>query len=272
MQHDLKVDPESKACLQRPSHLISHTMSDYFTKTRRDELRNEVRVSGFFQDNFLASDPDCSVFGVNLACAYPFPEPLADRYRVFARELRRLGSFTYVYPHWETHITVATLLNFTRNRKPNADRVAELEIAKRRLLQLLEAELPRRLAELRPFVLVTQPPVLSRKVVVLPFGDPSGSIGNVRKFVTSAIESDSQIREIAKTGGFNVPAIIHSTVARFTGSPAEPSSCFPAFDAAAETLPPTEMRISELFVNTETKPYMRGGEIIQRFPLGSTGG
>jgi hypothetical protein len=247
-------------------------MSDYFTKTRRDELRSEVRGSGFFPDDFLASDPDCSVFGVNLACAYPFPEPLAARYQVFASALQRLGSFTYVYPHWETHITIATLLNFARNRKPNTDRIAELENAKRKISRFLETELTQRLAGFPPFVLMSQPPVLSRKAVVLPFGDPSDSIGNVRRFVTSAIESDAQIYEIAKIGGFNVPTIIHSTVARFTGSPLEPSSCFPAFDAAAETLPPTEIRIRELFVTTETKPYMRGGEIIKRFSLESKGG
>jgi hypothetical protein len=65
-----------------------------------------------------------------------------------------------------------------------------------------------------------------------------------------------------------VPGIIHSTVMRFRQPPPDLEKFLSAFDAlAAETdFPP--IQVGEILLTSETKPYMRAGEILRRFKLG----
>jgi hypothetical protein len=68
-------------------------------------------------------------------------------------------------------------------------------------------------------------------------------------------------------GGLNVPGIIHSTVMRFKSQPASVAKSVADFDAAVADVEPFPLTVAELLLTTETKPYMREGEIVHRFPL-----
>src|ERR1700728_2028794 len=97
---------------------------------------------GVVIDDFLRDDADCPVFGINLACAYPFPEVAAQFYRPIAKRLNLLDPAVYVYPEWETHVTIVTVVNFSLHRRPDPARLAQLQS----LLQPA-IEIPRRALE-----------------------------------------------------------------------------------------------------------------------------
>ena len=82
---------------------------------------------GVVVDELLHDDPDCPVFGFNLACDYPFPEIAAQFYRPLATRLAALDPGVYVYPDWETHITIVTFVNFNMIRRPDATQRVQLE-------------------------------------------------------------------------------------------------------------------------------------------------
>jgi hypothetical protein len=67
--------------------------------------------------------------------------------------------------------------------------------------------------------------------------------------------------------GLNVPGIIHSTIMRFKGQPENLERFLKDFDKVVAGIQPFPLAIGELLLTTETKPYMRAGEIVHRFPL-----
>jgi hypothetical protein len=73
-------------------------------------------------------------------------------------------------------------------------------------------------------------------------------------------------------GGLNVPGIIHSTIMRFKREPNDLPKLLADFDQVAATTEPFPLAIDELLLTTETKPYMRAGDIVDRFPLAPAGG
>src|SRR5580704_1173288 len=81
------------------------------------DARREILERGVVVDALLANDPDGPVFGFNLACAWPFPEAAARFYRPIAQRLAALDPAVYVYPEWETHVTIVTFINFSRHRR-----------------------------------------------------------------------------------------------------------------------------------------------------------
>ena len=80
----------------------------------------------FTADEFLAKEPDCPVFGLNLACAYPFPATAETPYTTLAARLAELDKGVYVYPLWETHITIMTFLIFCLHQRLSGERLGEL--------------------------------------------------------------------------------------------------------------------------------------------------
>ena len=67
--------------------------------------------------------------------------------------------------------------------------------------------------------------------------------------------------------GFNIPPLVHSTIMRFKKVPEDKERFLEQFDQISGNVPRLKMRVSELYITTETKPYMREGEIVHRFPL-----
>ncbi|MGZ4964692.1 MAG: hypothetical protein ACXWBP_08675 [Limisphaerales bacterium] len=238
--------------------------SDFFTTDRLKQMREEICEQGFVADNFLADNPDAPVFGVNLACLYPFPPAVRQAYETLAARLGAIDPSIYVYPTWETHVTIATFINFSRHRSPTPARLAELKTVMQRVAIALE---PAFLADTKPFDLWIEPPVISRKAAILPLSDPAGSIVRLRTRVAEILDRIPTLKLQLHELGLNIPPIVHSTIMRFKTAPPDTQRLLSKFDEISRAVPRIPMRVSELYVTTETKPYMRAGEIIHRFQL-----
>jgi hypothetical protein len=226
------------------------------------DARREIQQHGVAVDALLATDPDGPVFGFNLACAWPFPAPAAAFYRPLAERLAALDPAVYVYPAWETHVTIVTFVNFSLHRRIEPERRAQWQSHINAVRELLGP-----LLEGPAFELVVGAPVLTRKAAILPMSDPTGAITRLRQSIRAALAADKGLEAELARGGLNVPGIIHSTILRFKSEPAHLAGFLADFDAAAAAVEPFPLAIDELLLTTETKPYMRAGEIVQRFPL-----
>ena len=218
-------------------------------------------------DALLAAEPDGPVFGFNLACAWPFPAPAAQFYRPIGERLAALDPAVYVYPEWETHVTIMTFVNFSLHKRPEATRLGELQSLINPVRELIRPLLKR-----PAFELVLGPPVLTRKAAILPISDATGAIAEIRQSIRSALASDKGLHAELVRGGLNVPGIIHSTIMRFKGEPRDLTKFLADFDQVAAAAEPFPLAIDELLLTTETNPYMRAGEIAERFPLAPASG
>jgi hypothetical protein len=226
------------------------------------DARREILKHGVVVDALLAADPDRPVFGFNLACAYPFPAPAARLYRPIAEHLAALDPAVYVYPAWETHVTIVTFVNFCLHERVEPERLAQLQSLIHPVRELI-----RPLLEGPAFKLVLGPPVLTRKAAILPISDETGSIARIRQTVRAALAADKALHAELVRAGLNVPGIIHSTIMRFKKEPANLAKFLANFDQAAAATEPFTLAIDELLLTTETKPYMRAGEVVQCFRL-----
>jgi hypothetical protein len=226
------------------------------------DARREILQQGVVVDAFLAADPDAPVFGFNLACAYPFPASAARFYRPIAERLAALDPAVYAYPAWETHVTIVTFVNFSLHRRVESERLAQLQSLINPVRELLRPRLKR-----PAFKLFLEPPVLTRKAAILPISDPAGGIFRIRQDVKAALETDKALHAELVRAGLTVPGIIHSTIMRFKSEPANLGKFLGDFDESFAAAAPCTLAIDELQLTTETKPYMRAGEVLQRFPL-----
>jgi hypothetical protein len=244
---------------------LSSGGEDYFTRERLDLLRREIERDGIMPDEFLARDPDCPVFGLNLACAHPFPPAPAAAYLALASKLAGLDPAACVYPLEQTHVTIMTFLNFSLYRRPSPEKLAELRSWIGPVIDLARTWFDE--AGARCFRLEFQPPALTRKAAILPIINPSGEIARLRRGMGEALRGDKAVCERVRQGGLNVPGIIHSTVMRFREAPANLAGFTAGFDAVAAASVPFSADIREILLTVETRPYMRQGEIVHRFPL-----
>jgi hypothetical protein len=218
---------------------------------------------GIIIDDLLRNDADCPVFGINLACACPFPEVAAQFYRPIASRLAALDPAVYVYPDWETHVTIVTFVNFSLHRRPDANRLAQLQSLLQPVIEILRPVLARG----HSFPLLIGAPVLTPKAAILPIADLTGEITRIRQNVITALEADTELHGKLSRAGLNVPGIVHSTVMRFKSAPTDPDRFTADFEDAAKAVHGVEIMIDELLLTTETKPYMREGTVVRRFPL-----
>jgi hypothetical protein len=226
------------------------------------DARREILEHGVVVDALLAANPDAPVFGFNLACAYPFPAPAARSFRPIAERLAALDPAVYVYPEWETHVTLVTFVNFSLHEGVEPERLAQLQSLINPVRDLI-----RPLLEGMTFKLVLGRPVLTRKAAILPISDATGAIARIRQTVRAALEADKALHAELARGGLNVPGIIHSTIMRFKSQPASLAKFLADFDKASAEAEPFTLDIDQLLLTTETKPYMRAGEVVHRFPL-----
>lgn len=233
--------------------------SDFFTAIRLQETRDEIIAEGFVADKFLADDPDRPVFGVNLACLYPFPAEVTAAYETFAAALSWLDPGVYIYPIWETHVTIATLINFTKHQSAPAG----LD----ELMQNLITQLESVFGNISRFELTIEAPVISRKAAILPLSDPTNGISRIRNQLVAALAEAPTLRTSLEGHGLNIPPLVHSTIMRFKRAPKDPQLFLSRFDEIARTVPRAVMRVKEIYITTETKPYMRDGEIMRRYQL-----
>jgi hypothetical protein len=169
----------------------------------------------------------------------------------------------YVYPDWETHVTIVTFVNFSLHRRPDAKRLRDLQALVQPITEILQPVL----AAVRHFPLIINAPALTAKAAILPISDISGEIARTRRNIIHALEADSELHHALTRAGLNVPGIVHSTVMRFTAAPRDDGRFSADFEEVARAVTPVEIVIDELLLTTETKPYMREGTVAQRFPL-----
>jgi hypothetical protein len=257
---------------------------DPFSPEKLAALRAEIKAHGLTVDKFLLHDADAPTFGINLACAWPFPESLRQEYERMARRFAALGPWLYVYPFEFTHITLVTFISFARHVRPAPELVKKLEGKTEEILETLsplfvEAPSP----SLRPpspplgeragargiFTLQPQAPVLTRAAGILPMLNPGGEVPRLRQQVSGLLQHNAPLYQELVERGLSVPGIIHSTVMRFIKPPPDLNQFLAAFDEiAAETKLPA-LQVSELLLTSETKPYMRGGKLLSKFRLGN---
>lgn len=256
--------------VRREGCLKAELQTNPFAAARRAALREEILRDGLLADRFLSDDPDVATFGLNLACVWPFPETWRMGYETLAARLRALGPEVYVYPFAFTHVTLVTLASFSRHVRPAAEAVKKLAATipelKAMLAPMLAENSPERL---QPFVLQPQTPVLTRGAAILPLLNPDGEVPRLRQRVVEMLRRRPALHDELNQRGFNTPGIIHSTVLRFRQPPGDPGKFLAAFDAAASEVSFPSLTIREVMLTSETKPYMRGGEVLQRFPLGT---
>jgi hypothetical protein len=173
--------------------------------------------------------------------------------------------YVYVYPLWETHITILTFVNFGLHRRPDATQLGELKACINPILELIRPLFAAR--EIGPFRLEFRPPVLTRKAAILPISNPSGQIAQIRQRAGQLLDGNKDLRDQLSRRGLNVPGIIHSTILRFKKAPRDPRQFTAGFDHAAAAAMPFAIEVNEILLTTETKPYMRSGEILHRFAL-----
>ena len=231
-------------------------------------MREEIRRDGLLADKFLATDPDCPTFGLNLACAWPFPDAWRESYERMARQLSALGPGVYFYPFPFTHVTLVTFVSFARHPRPTTElaktlggKIPEILTA---LAPLFAEDSPERI---KRFTLRPQSPVLTRGAGILPLLNPDGEVQRLRQRVTELLQHIGPLHRELTERGLNVPGIIHSTVMRFRQPPPEMGKFLAAFDeiAAETSFPP--MEVGEILLSSETRPYMRGGKILERWRL-----
>ena len=226
------------------------------------DARQEILAHGIVVDALLGEEPDRPVFGFNLACAYPFPAAAARHYRPIAKRLAALDPSVYVYPAWETHVTIVTFVSFYLHARVEPERLVQLQSLINPVCELI-----RPLLKGPAFKLVLGPPVLTRKAAILPISDATGAIARIRQTVRAALAADKALHAQLARGGLNVPGIIHSTIMRFKSKPRNRAKFLADFDEAAAAVEPFTLEINELLLTTETKPYMRAGEVVHRFRL-----
>lgn len=250
------------------TRIVEVSEEDPFNATKLAAMRAEIRRDSLRADKFLGHDPDVPTFGLNLACAWPFPEVWRGNYERLAHRLGALGSWIYVYPFPFTHVTLLTLVSFAHHTLPSAglDRTLEAKLPEivATLMPLFAEYSPDRI---KPFTLHPQAPVLSRTAGILPLRNPDGEVTRLRQRAIELLGRNEPLHRDLMERGLNVPGIIHSTVMRFRQPPPDLGKFLAAFDEfATETdFPPVEVR--EILLTSETKPYMRDGKILRRFKL-----
>jgi hypothetical protein len=222
----------------------------------RAALRREIAAHGLEADPFVVDGPWVPTWGLNLAVGWPLP---VDRpaYRALAGGLAALDPALYVYPHPQTHVTVLTLVSFKDHVDPSAPQIAALEA----LIPAVDAAVAPIARALGPIELEIGAPVLARRAVFLPIADPAGALARFRQQVLPALRACSPAFDRGQP-----PRAVHSTLARFRAVPG------PGFErrfddwALGRALGP--MRVDAMLMTTETRPYMRAGEIVATWPLG----
>lgn len=216
----------------------------------------------FEPDNLLSADLDSQTFGINLACSWPLPSPLAEVYQDFSAKVKALDPALYVYPYPETHITIMTLVDFKDTIGISPEQGSQLEKLAGEISSCLEnffAE-DHDLAK-GPISLRFDRAVLTPKAAYLAFDDPADRIGSLRKSVASMLpEKFPQL-------SLHYPGIVHSTFLRFLDTPADPRVLSEKFGYLALELRPVTIQVPELLLTIETSPYMRSGKILNKFPL-----
>lgn len=231
--------------------------------------RRALELEGVILDPFLSSNPDQPVYGLNLTCAYPFPQENRHAYVKLATRLSTVGPFVYVYSERQLHITVMTLISFAAVGQEDSALMRRAAYLREQLRRQIATVFTRGILRRIPtFEVELHSPVISRKAAILPGSNQTNELLTIREAVAEALRAEGPLLAELQTLGFRVPDVVHSTIMRFIGVPAHLESFLAAFDALGGEFDTSRLRITEILLTEETRPYMRRGNIVDRFPLG----
>ena len=231
----------------------------FFSTTQYDHSLNEIRKFGFVADPFLSQPTLPRTFGFNFTMAWPLPESLRVAHDTLRTSLNRLDKGLYIYPHEDTHVTVATIVDFVNHIEPS-----EEEITRLRDLSEHIAERTRPLFQAYrsqdPLVLEFGPPLLSRNAIFIPAMESTGRVPMLRAHLAKQLESVKGLE-------LKIPNIIHTTVARFQTTPTDLEGFMHAFENISKTTQLGFCVADEIVMAIETKPYLKDASISHHFPL-----
>jgi len=253
-------------------HAFSHDETYPFSQTEQ-----EIAEIHFKTDDILKDDPKTQmpVCGLNLTCAWHLPSHLKENYNILKKGLegldKRKGRF-YIYPFEQTHITIATLINFKKHKEPSADDEKEIMGMVPKIIKKLKSFIFDEAAnEIKPFTMELGPLELSPKAGIILIKNPDGEIARLRSRLKTLINNktsfgDSYIQDRIKAE-FNCPNIIHSTILRFnrdfSGGPdfAKKFVCIRPMSQLGQAT------IYAISLTAETNPYMHQGTVCHTFSL-----
>jgi hypothetical protein len=219
-------------------------------------------------DPWLRAAPEEPVLGLNLACAWPFPNDLQAAYEQMADELTSLDPAAWVYPFAQTHVTLVTFLNFARFPHPTACQEQTARAVAARFAGEWEwRREPRGRGGIGPFELHFAGLRLSRAAAFVEWRNPAGEVGLIRQMAEAWAHADADLAALGPAAGFGVPNIIHSTVLRFRGPLADPPAFLAGFERLAGRIRLSSLPVRDLLITAETRPYMRAGQVLHRLSL-----
>ncbi len=230
----------------------------YFDKKELSKEHDEIRRTGFEPDTFLPIQPDLPVYGLNIAMGWPFPARLKKPYEKLFHKLSSLGPDIYVYPYNQTHITVMTIVNFKNHQYPGKE-IKNIEKLVPKIIDIVSKGLSGH--EFKSFKINVGPPVLLKSAAILPILNPTKEVFRFREKIAPLLEDAFGLK-------VEVPRCVHSTIMRFLKYPPDVNRFIEQFELIAADTRMGESPINELLLTSETKPYMREGDVIHRFKLG----
>lgn len=245
----------------------THKCSGQFSDGERARLLSEIETEGFHEDSILIHQHDSPVCGVNVACAYPLPEPFKSRYSTFAAKINAHCPFAYAYPIQSTHITIATLIDFTQTFDATAARLQSVQDLRVALLKVLRPQFKSLRHKFGQIVLVSERPLISRNAVIIPFQDPLNSLNWLRRCILSAIKSDAKLYQKALDNGFEIPNITHATVIRFIAKSQNINNDLKTLTDICKEIDIFKIVIDTILFTHELTPYMQNGTIMESFEL-----
>jgi len=228
------------------------------------QTRQEIAAIKFRSDDNLKEDAE--VLGLNISCAWPLPANLKSRYNQLYQDLLYLdGKYErfYIYPYEQTHITIATLVNFKQHRKPDKAEVKEIMTLApdidRDINLLLFGDAANRV---KPFAIEFGPLILSRDAGYVLIKNPGGEIAQFRYKLKNLLEKkylhrDSKFRKLVRK--FSIPNITHSTIVRFKNNFVGGQEFAGRFISLRDINRLGKAKIDEFLLTYETQPYMGKG-------------
>lgn len=215
-------------------------------------------ATNFEIDNLLVNNPDAHTLGINLACAWPLPSPMAEVYKEFSSKIRELNPALYVYPLSQTHITIVIITDFHEIINPDANEQKKFALLTKDIVACLKPLLNDYTGG--AIKLKLNGAKLSAKAGFLSFIDQENNMTRLRAVVSNLLKEIPELKP-------RIPNIVHSTFIRYVDTPKNPIELCEKFEVLAKSLLPVEIVIPEVLLTLEPKPYMRSGEVVQSFNL-----
>jgi hypothetical protein len=225
-------------------------------------------------DPWFKEDPDLNltVSGLNIACGWPLPKAVQKNYeRLYSRLEKIHPDCTYIYPYCQTHITIATLVSFKDYKRPSSEDKAAISS----LIPYFERALFSIMNEpkngFKPFRIIPTGLTLTPEAAYIKFDNASGEIerlrAELRKEIKLLTNKDSPL--VSLLSGFRTPGIIHSTPLRIKKpiGIADQEDFIRSFCEATSGIDLGIVEIDEILLTSETKPYMRDGQVLSRYSL-----